>query len=54
MHPQAANFTVFVKCILGEYFSSKKVLDVGAGDINGNNRFLFDDLVVISSFMAIR
>ena len=43
MHPQAANFTVFVKCILGEYFSSKKVLDVGAGDINGNNRFLFDD-----------
>jgi SAM-dependent methyltransferase len=43
MHPEAADFTVFSKNILGEYFSGKKVLDVGSGDINGNNRFLFDD-----------
>lgn len=33
---------MFVKEILGGYFKNKKVLDVGSGDINGNNRFLFD------------
>lgn len=42
MHIQARDFTVFVKNILNDYFINKKVLDVGAGDINGNNRFLFD------------
>jgi len=41
MHDQAKDFTVFVKRILGSYFTEKKVLDVGSGDINGNNRFLF-------------
>jgi hypothetical protein len=43
MHIQARDFTVFIKSILLEYFSNKKVLDVGSGDINGNNRFLFDN-----------
>ena len=43
MHGQARNFTVFVKQILAEYFSNKNVLDVGSGDINGNNRFLFEN-----------
>lgn len=43
MHDQAKSFLLFVKSILGEYFSNKKVLDVGSGDINGNNRYLFDD-----------
>jgi len=43
MHTQARDFTVFIKSILLEYFSNKKVLDVGSGDINGNNRFLFDN-----------
>ena len=42
MHIQAHDFTVFVKSILPEYFINKKVLDVGSGDINGNNHFLFD------------
>jgi len=41
MHIQAKDFTIFIKSILEEYFINKKVLDVGAGDINGNNRFLF-------------
>jgi SAM-dependent methyltransferase len=41
MHIQAKDFTIFVKSILGEYFIDKNVLDVGSGDINGNNRFLF-------------
>lgn len=41
MHDQAKSFLLFVKSILGEYFISKKVLDVGSGDINGNNRYLF-------------
>jgi len=42
MHNEARNFTVFVKEILPEFFTNKKVLDIGSGDINGNNRFLFD------------
>jgi SAM-dependent methyltransferase len=43
MHDQAKNFTMFVKDILPSYFCNKKVLDVGSGDINGNNFFLFKD-----------
>jgi SAM-dependent methyltransferase len=43
MHGQARDFTLFVKQILGNYFINKRVLDVGSGDINGNNRFLFEN-----------
>tara|TARA_R110002074_G_scaffold257541_1_gene430048 strand:- start:142 stop:753 length:612 start_codon:yes stop_codon:yes gene_type:complete len=43
MHDQARDFTLFVKQIAPSYFINKKVLDVGSGDINGNNRFLFED-----------
>jgi SAM-dependent methyltransferase len=43
MHIQARDFTVFIKQMLNEYFLNKVVLDVGAGDINGNNRFLFEN-----------
>jgi SAM-dependent methyltransferase len=43
MHPEAKAFTVFVKKILAGYFANNKILDVGAGCINGNNRFLFDN-----------
>jgi SAM-dependent methyltransferase len=43
MHDQARDFTLFVKQILIEYFINKRVLDVGSGDINGNNRFLFEN-----------
>ena len=43
MHTEARKFTEFVKNILQEYFKNKKVLDVGSGDINGNNRFLFEE-----------
>lgn len=43
MHKQAKDFTIFVKSILSNYFIEKKVLDVGSGDINGNNRFLFEN-----------
>ena len=43
MHEQARKFTLVVKEKFPEYFSNKNVLDVGSGDINGNNRFLFTD-----------
>jgi len=43
MHIQAKDFTLFVKKILSDYFINKKVLDVGSGDINGNNEFLFEN-----------
>lgn len=43
MHTQARDFTLFVKNTLPEYFVNRRVLDVGSGDINGNNRFLFQN-----------
>jgi SAM-dependent methyltransferase len=43
MHPEARDFTLFVKNLLPEFFVNKKVLDVGSGDINGNNLFLFEN-----------
>jgi SAM-dependent methyltransferase len=43
MHKEASDFTIFVKNILGYYFLNKVVLDVGSGDINGNNKFLFEN-----------
>lgn len=43
MHPEARDFTVYVKQWLADFFRNKHVLDVGSGDINGNNRFLFDN-----------
>lgn len=43
MHIQARDFTIFVKSVLSDYFKNKKVLDVGSGDINGNNQFLFEN-----------
>lgn len=43
MHPEARDFTVFIKNSLEEFFINKKVLDVGSGDINGNNNFLFEN-----------
>ena len=43
MHWEARHFTMFVKQILSDFFSNKRVLDVGSGDINGNNRYLFDN-----------
>jgi SAM-dependent methyltransferase len=43
MHDSARDFTLFVKKLFYDYFSNKRVLDVGSGDINGNNRFLFEN-----------
>lgn len=43
MHNQAIHFMTFVKYIFPEHFIEKKILDVGSGDINGNNRYLFTD-----------
>jgi SAM-dependent methyltransferase len=42
MHPEAKQFTLFVQsCFPAIFTNPVKVLDVGSGDINGNNRFLF-------------
>jgi len=41
MHPEAKHFMVFVKDTFPTFFINKNVLDVGSGDINGNNRYLF-------------
>ena len=44
MHIEAKDFTIFVKKSLSNFFTNKIVLDVGSGDINGNNSFLFEKL----------
>lgn len=41
MHPEATHFVNFVQRILPYYFNNIIVLDVGSGDINGNNKYLF-------------
>jgi SAM-dependent methyltransferase len=43
MHLEARDFTIYVKNNLPMFFENKSVLDVGSGDINGNNRFLFEN-----------
>ena len=43
MHLEARDFSLFIKRILNDFFIKKVVLDVGSGDINGNNRFLFEN-----------
>lgn len=43
MHKEAIHFINTMKDIFNEYFISKKVLDVGGGDINGNNRGNFNN-----------
>jgi len=40
MHPEARHFMSFVKNAYPESFTRIRILDVGSGDINGNNRFL--------------
>ena len=43
MHPEATDFTLDIKSKFPKFFQGKRVLDVGSGDINGNNRYLFED-----------
>lgn len=42
-HPEQIEFCKYVKDKYPEFFKNKKILDVGSGDINGNNRYLFED-----------
>lgn len=49
MHPEALNFTRYVKAAFPVYFTNISVLDVGAADINGNNRHLFSNCEYIGN-----
>jgi autotransporter strand-loop-strand O-heptosyltransferase len=42
-HNEQRDFCSRMRNIFPEYFTNKKVLDIGSLDINGNNRFLFTD-----------
>lgn len=44
-HKAQVEFCTYVKDINPKWFKDSKVLDVGSLDINGNNRYLFDDSV---------
>src|SRR5688572_9173960 len=41
-HPQQSDFCLSVKKQFPELFKGVRVLDIGSLDINGNNRFLFE------------
>lgn len=43
MHPEQQTFCLYVKSKYPLQFTHSKVLDVGSMDINGNNRYLFDN-----------
>ena len=49
MHPEAVQFTEFVKKNLPTSFTGKTVLDVGSGDINGNNASLFNKCMYVGN-----
>lgn len=42
-HKLQIDFCLSVKQKFEQYFINKKVLDIGSGDINGNNNYLFKD-----------
>lgn len=42
-HQEQKDFCLKVKQLFPDYFNDKLVLDVGSLDINGSNRFLFED-----------
>lgn len=42
-HPQQQDFCKKIKEIFPNHFNGKKVLDIGSLDVNGNNRFLFEN-----------
>ena len=45
MHDEVNNFCIKIRDKYPSYFKDKKVLDVGSLDINGNNRYLFEDCI---------
>jgi len=46
-HIEQTSYCKKVKQLLPTYFENKSILDVGSLDINGNNRFLFDNCVYL-------
>lgn len=41
-HKEERNFCKSVREKIPSYFTNKKVLEIGSGDINGNNNYLFE------------
>lgn len=51
-HKEQKNFCYLVKSRHPEHFENKKVLDIGSGDINGNNNALFHECFMIRNDIA--
>ena len=46
-HPEQQQYCTKIRDRFPEYFKEKKVLDVGSQDINGNNRYLFENCLIL-------
>lgn len=46
-HPEQATFCTSVKTKYPQYFNNVNVLDIGSLDINGNNRYLFENYTYV-------
>lgn len=53
MHKEARDFLDYVKRTFPAFFVSKRVLDVGGGDINGNNRFYFENCMYDANDLVV-
>jgi SAM-dependent methyltransferase len=51
-HQEQREYFLYVKSIHTEFFTNKRVLDIGSLDINGNNRHLFDQCEYIGLDIA--
>lgn len=52
VHIEAQQFVEYAKTQLPHHFKEVVVLDVGSGDINGNNRYLFEDSKYVGNDVA--
>lgn len=52
MHEEQIDFCKTIKSKYPEYFINKKVLDIGSLDVNGNNRYLFQNCEYIGVDVA--
>ena len=52
-HKEQKDFCLSVKKRFPHHFKKKTILDIGSGDVNGNNNQFFDDCFILGNDVAI-